>query len=215
MEEEERRREKERIGAETGLPVFRVSELLYCPMYRTVVPSYVVQNKASEGVEAHRAIQRHFMEKNKGHEIEAEKQLVLKRDGYVLMGHADLVDHTELMVYEIKPAHLGDLRYLLQLSAYVMMLRELTGRDYYGAFIAYKTYFDGVNTKVRYSVIRPFYIVTYVLDILDKVAEARIGRGDSLRIGGDWCKKCIWSDECTPHVRFVKRHGFIEVEKNE
>lgn len=111
---------------------------------------------------------------------ETEVKLELDRGDYVLVGVADIVDHDNYLVLEIKTKRGFRLdRARLQLSAYVAMYRMLYNNYYYGAWIVYSW-----NNPRVYYVVRPFYLDMTILDEFDKVVRERIIGKDN-RLGKD------------------------------
>lgn len=207
---EDRERLRASLMMEYRKPVFFVSELIYCPYYSTGAPRSIVEEKRNEGIEVHRRIQSYLL--RRFDHYEAEKLLVLDRGDYVLVGHADLVNHREKLVIEIKP-HLGnDVRHIYQLSAYVKMYNTIYNRNYYGAFMVYRVRRDmaGNIISINYQVVKPFYLIDYILDILDKIAMVKMGKGD-IRIATMTCHRCIRRGGCRPDVELKHNNGFVEV----
>ena len=186
-------------------PVFFVSELIYCPHYKTRVPESIVNEKMREGEKYHRMIQRYFV--NRFRHYDAELQLELDREKYILVGHADLVDHKDHVVIEIKP-HLGrDIRHIYQLSAYVAMFNEIYKANYYGEFLIY--YHDKYRGTLKWKRVRPLYLVMHILSILDKVAEIKLEK-EQIRIATMMCNECIHRDTCKPDIRLDHNEGYLD-----
>lgn len=201
----EREELRRKLQEKYGKPVFFVSELIYCPYYKTKAPNNIVEEKMKEGEKIHRMIQRYFL--NRFNYYDAELQLELYRGKYVLVGHADLVDYKNHVVIEIKP-HLGrDIRHIYQLSAYVAMFNAIYKANFYGEFLIYN--YNREKNTIKWKRVRPLYLVMHILNVLDKVAEIKLSKGD-IRIASMMCNECIHKDNCKPDIRLDHNEGYVD-----
>jgi hypothetical protein len=143
-------------------PVLRLSRLLTCDGYE---PNFYGETMMARGSIIHAAIEAEMREKLADHDVRAEYELVLDRGFYVLIGHPDLLDVTDKVVYEIKPMTLRDV-YALQLSAYIEMAKAVFGGDWAGKFVLY-------DKDMRY-VVQDFYPLPDALKYVDDVAMAKL-----------------------------------------
>jgi hypothetical protein len=143
-------------------PVLRLSRLLTCDLYE---PNFYGETMMARGSIIHAAIEAEMREKLENHDVRAEYELKVEREFYVLVGHPDLLDVTEKVVYEIKPITLRDI-YALQLSAYIEMAETVFGGSWAGKFVLYD--------RDMHYVVQDFYPLPNALKYVDDVAMAKL-----------------------------------------
>jgi hypothetical protein len=146
----------------TEKPVLRLSKLLVCDWYE---PNFYGETMMTRGSIIHAAIEAEMREKLADHDVRTEYELRIDRGFYVLIGHPDLLDVTDKIVYEIKPMTLRDV-YAIQLSAYIEMAEIVFGGKWSGKFVLY-------DRDMRY-VIQDFYPIQNALKRVDDLAMAKL-----------------------------------------
>jgi len=168
----------------TAKPVWKLTRVLACDLYE---PNFYGETMMARGSIIHAAIEAEMKERLADHDVRVEYELKIDRGFYVLVGHPDLLDVTDRIVYEIKPMTLRDV-YALQLSAYIEMAEAIFGSSWNGKFVLYD--------KEMHYIVQDFYPMRGVLTKIDDVVKAKILAHDSgrrvLRKGFcNFCKRRI------------------------
>ena len=143
-------------------PVWKLTKVLTCDGYE---PNFYGETMMARGSIIHAAIESELREKLADHDVRTEYELTLDRGFYVLIGHPDIIDVTEKVVYDIKPMTLRDV-YALQLSAYIEMAETVFGGSWNGKFVLYD--------KEMHYIVQDFYPIRGVLTKIDDVVKAKM-----------------------------------------
>ncbi len=173
-------------------PVFRVSELATCRAKKVDEEKLAVP--MLRGTLKHREIQSMYPD------YVSEFEVALDRGHYLLVGHIDMLDLPGRRVIEIKPFNMKD-SYYRQLSAYVVMLRTLTGLNFDGEFLLY--YQDKLVRA------KSVFIDTTVLDAFDELVRMGVEK-----VKGEYCEGCQLKLKCDSRVRWKGKEAELVREKD-
>jgi hypothetical protein len=137
------------------------------------------------GRQRHETVQKMFMPG-----MYPEVSIALVYDDVLIKGRVDLLDLKNYMIWEIKPMNMKP-EYYRQLSLYVVMLRKLTGVNFWGGFIFYSK--DRAYQE---------YSIALDMTILDTVVQ-NIKAGKT-RISGAYCELCKLERKCDKPYRWSK-----------
>lgn len=173
-----------------GKPAFRVSELATCRAKKVDEEKLAVA--MLRGTLKHREIQATHSD------YISEFEVALDRGDYLLVGHIDLLDLPGRRVIEIKPFNMKD-SYYRQLSAYVVMLRQLTGLYFDGEFLLYH--------DDKYVRAKSVFIDTTVLDAFDKVVKEGL-----MKVRGEYCEGCLLRPTCDSRLKWKGKTADLTTE---
>lgn len=143
-----------------------------------------------KGEERHKIIE----EKLKEMGLMPEVEIAITIDDILFKGKIDALDLNNYIVYEIKPLNIKD-SYIRQLSAYVFMIRKLTGVQFDGKFLLY-------NKDNLIEATPSFLDMTIFNEIMEKI------KNENTTIKGEYCELCVNNKKCEKKYEWRKKMGF-------